>query len=977
VNSEKLGNSKDYFLDKLKVLGFMKEDYSLCFTKKSTENSDPLLKFHIERAKEDFKADAVYLTKQFNGSLKPQVYIYDFTDRELYQQDDSKELADIQKKIWSSGEAPLACVFYKTEIKIINCSKKINEDYTPEFLIKDLKFAAKVHKLYNEQFAVKIKTGVFWEEEDVKNQFSFADTSYNLLLENIKTIIRFLNNTYVTTKNQKNTEFKKLLNKIIVHSILVKYLEERIDKDGNKLLSSKYFNKYNDSETFNNSETFIDVLRNNNFFELLSDLNDENTGLNGNVFQWTEEEIELVKDVDFSLIIEWLKTDEPDLKTKQKSLWRYFEFSYIPIELISRLYEEFLSDEPKKEEKKKGEQGNGQYFTPSHLASLLVDECLPLSKYKEIDVENYKILDPACGSGIFLVLAFKRLVQIWRLQNGKKPDINVLKKLLKNLYGVDIDGQAISLAAFSLCLALCNELEPIKILNELTFDDLRKENIIKSDFLKCDKIKDKKFDLIIGNPPFSRGKSKYTCEIAGQTINIPQGQIALKFLADSLEYLEDKKGLLCLIIKSSSLLYNSTSIEFKKLLFLNYNIIQLLDFTALARNKVLWDNGRDVDTTAIFLKNEKPDFSKNILHLTFRRTKATKERIAFEIDDYDLHFVNRHTAINNQYIWKNNLLGGGRIKNTIEKLILLPHLQNFLIRHNICCTEGVEGAKCLPNEAFTQNGIDDKYLTNEYNATYLNKKDKNVFLVPNILIKENIELPYCYNENPKVKFSNEIVGIYSKNKEILINIIDYLKKFNTILKYFNAATSGKMLVYKNTTCKKEDILALPFDLDIDLFSFLSIFDQNIISDVNTYMQDFLRHGEKSTAVEPINKDFDDVLKNYGNEFSRALNVMYEKNGKKFRLANYIKLDNSFIATIFRYDTKQEEPTSDLEEIDFDLDDLIRKKLSKNLFATRIIKLYPQKDTVVFVKPNQYRYWISLTAYRDADKCFSDFANAGL
>nr|HPI20842.1 hypothetical protein [Candidatus Kapabacteria bacterium] len=133
----------------------------------------------------------------------------------------------------------------------------------------------------------------------------------------------------------------------------------------------------------------------------------------------------------------------------------------------------------------------------------------------------------------------------------------------------------------------------------------------------------------------------------------------------------------------------------------------------------------------------------------------------------------------------------------------------------------------------------------------------------------------------------------------------------------------------------------------------------------------------STAVEPINKDFDDVLKNYGNEFSRALNVMYEKNGKKFRLANYIKLDNSFIATIFRYDTKQEEPTSDLEEIDFDLDDLIRKKLSKNLFATRIIKLYPQKDTVVFVKPNQYRYWISLTAYRDADKCFSDFANAGL
>ncbi len=970
MSSDKLRNNKDYFLDKLKVLGFVRGDNSLCFTNESTENSNPLLSFHIERAKEDFKADAVYLTRQFNGSLKPQVYIYDYTDRELSQQENSKELANIQKKIWSSGEAPLACVFYKTEIKIINCSNHIINDYTPEFLINDLKYAAEVDKLYNEQFAFKIKTGVFWEEEKVKNKFSFERTSYKLLLKNIDKIIDDLYTTYVTANNQINTEFKRLLNKIIVHSILVKYLEERIDKDGNRLLSSKYFQKYN------GLETFIDVLRNNSFFELLSDLNDEKTGLNGNVFQWTEKEKELIKDVDFSLIIEWLKTDEPDLKTKQKSLWRYFEFSFIPIELISRLYEEFLSVEPKKEEKNKGEQGNGQYFTPSHLASLLVDECLPLNKYKEIDVENYKILDPACGSGIFLVLAFKRFVQIWRLQNEKKPDIHVLKKLLKNLYGVDIDGQAISLAAFSLCLALCNELEPIKILNELTFDDLRKENIIESDFFSCEKIKGKKFDLIIGNPPFSRGKSKYPCEIAGQTINIPQGQIALKFLAVSLDYLKDKKGLLCLIIKSSSLIYNTSSIEYKKLLFSNYNVVQLLDFTALARNKVLWDNGRDVDTTAIFLRNEEPDYSKNILHLTFRRTKATKERIAFEIDDYDLHFVNRQTAINNQYIWKNNLLGGGRIKNTIEKFISLPNLKNHLIRNNIDCAEGIGGAKCFPNEAFTEFGIDGKYLTNEYNSSFYNKKDKNVFLVPNILIKENIDLPFCFNENPKIKFSNEIVGFHSKNKVILTNIIDFFRKYQSILKFYITSTSGKMLVYKNTTCKKEDILALPFDLNIDLFSFLSVFDKKIIFDVNIYMQDFLRHGEKSTAVKPIKKDFDDVLKNYGQEFSRALNVMYEKNGKKFRLEKYIKLDNSFIATIFRYDTKVEEPTSDIEGIDFDLDGLIREKLSNNLFATRIIKLYPQKDTVVFVKPNQYRYWISLTAYRDADKCFSDFANAG-
>src|SRR5690606_14519682 len=164
-------------------------------------------------------------------------------------------------------------------------------------------------------------------------------------------------------------------------------------------------------------------------------------------------------------------------------------------------------------------------------------------------------------------------------------------------------------------------------------------------------------------------------------VKIPQGQIALKFLSESFPILKEN-GLVCLIIKSSGLLYNSTSIAYKKALFSNYNVVQLLDFTALARNKSLWDNGADVATAAIFVRNNKPDASKNILHLTFRRTKATKERIVFEIDEYDLHFVNRQTAINSEFIWKNNLLGGGRIKNLTDKVQTEQNLEDFLNKNN-------------------------------------------------------------------------------------------------------------------------------------------------------------------------------------------------------------------------------------------------------------------------------------------------------
>jgi len=56
--------------------------------------------------------------------------------------------------------------------------------------------------------------------------------------------------------------------------------------------------------------------------------------------------------------------------------------------------------------------------------------------------------------------------------------------------------------------------------------------------------------------------------------------------------------------------------------------------------------------------------------------------------------------------------------------------------------------------------------------------------------------------------------------------------------------------------------------------------------------------------------------------------------------------------------------------------LSQNQISNQLNVNRIIKLYPQKDTIIFIKPNQYRYWLSMAAYRDADKCFLDLTKLG-
>lgn len=658
---DKVKNKSIDFQEVIARLGFTLEDNCLYLTEEKSSLPDPQIQFHIEKAAE-LTASAVYLRRQLNGSYKPQVYLYDFTYRNFEEEKDS-EIAEIQTKIWSSGEAPLACFFYNTEIKIIDCTKHITKEYKPEYLVKDLQLVGKVHELYNEQFAIKIKSGIFWEQEELKNKFKFQNSAYDQLINNI----RFVANKLLKKFNNTSSE---TVNKIIIQAILIKYLEERVDNKGNKLLSEKYFKKYNNALTFN------EVLKQQGkFAELLADLNKD---FNGNVFKWEELEQNKLSGLDLSSVANLLATDKTNLNSVQLELgflnWRYFEFKLIPVELISRLYEEFLGED---------KQEKGLYYTPSHLAKLLVDECIPLKKYNEINPENFSILDPACGSGIFLVIVFKRLVQIWRLKNDMKtPNIGTLKSILKNIYGVDKEEQAVRLASFSLSLALCNELNPVKILNELRFDDLTEENLIHSDFFECKSIENQKFDLVIGNPPFIRGAiSNYSkiWTLGNKKVKIPQGQIALKFLSESFCFLKDS-GLVCLIIKSSGLLYNSTSNDYKKALFSSYNTVQVLDFTALARNKSLWDNGADVASAAIFIKNEKPDFSKNILHLTFRRTRATKERIVFEIDDYDLHFVNRQTAINNGFIWKNNLLGGGENKKSCRKSAIISLIERHFKR---------------------------------------------------------------------------------------------------------------------------------------------------------------------------------------------------------------------------------------------------------------------------------------------------------
>jgi hypothetical protein len=131
----------------------------------------------------------------------------------------------------------------------------------------------------------------------------------------------------------------------------------------------------------------------------------------------------------------------------QASLWAY-NFKYIPVELLSGIYESFLGD---------GEREKGAVYTPRNLAALAVDEV-----FRDIaEPWNEVVLDGACGSGILLTSAYRRMLGAKRASQSRALSYAQREKvLLSGIRGGDISTAATKVTAFSLYLALLEDLTP-------------------------------------------------------------------------------------------------------------------------------------------------------------------------------------------------------------------------------------------------------------------------------------------------------------------------------------------------------------------------------------------------------------------------------------------------------------------------------------------------------------------------------------
>ncbi|WP_167481054.1 Eco57I restriction-modification methylase domain-containing protein [Mesorhizobium waimense] len=155
-----------------------------------------------------------------------------------------------------------------------------------------------------------------------------------------------------------------------------------------------------------------------------------------------------------NLLLGATEKDQPEL-----FFWAY-DFEVVPLSLISSIYEEFYHAVETNGDTAAVRDDN-THFTPISLVQDVLNRMLP----REVLERRPRVLDPSCGSGIFLVEAFKRMVRFETLQKRRKLASAELRAILRTqVCGIELKEEAARVAAFSLYLALLDSMDPSDIL---------------------------------------------------------------------------------------------------------------------------------------------------------------------------------------------------------------------------------------------------------------------------------------------------------------------------------------------------------------------------------------------------------------------------------------------------------------------------------------------------------------------------------
>lgn len=615
--------------------------------------------------------DSIYFSGEYAS-----VYFKSITG---FDNDNLINICKLHKSIWNQHKVPLLYVSTPTEIRIYNCFEtpinpeenlnRIDQIEIKRYSINDtIEHLSNLVGLLNR---ASVDSGELWKKEEIVNKFNVKNRVDNVLVENLK-------NSKIDLRNKGISE--TIIHNILIRSLFVLYLEDIGATD------AKYYQQFKTGA--------------NSYFDLLSDskatyffYSHLENKFNGNLFPVTQEELEKIGNSELKIIASCFWGN--DVKSGQQSIWRKFDFSFIPIELLSEIYEIFLN----KTDKQRSD--SGEYYTPYSLVDLVLNESLPWADDKNTEY-NLKILDLACGSGIFLVESFRRLVDRWIWANKRNPNFKELEEILTNsIFAYEVNSEAIKVASFSLYLTLISYLDPKNIWQEdnirfpyLIFDPKNESQNKQGNnlFLQSSLSNERpfKFDLVVGNPPFKSAKtgsiepeSSAYCKAKGYA-----QEMVLPFL-DRASWFCNDIGKVA-IISTSKILFNKSGgyQKFREFLFQENYVDTVINFSALRKAKK--GQGKSIFAHAVgpscvlFYQKQIPAQKSNTI--TYVCPKPT-ERDTFSdsliLDALDFSYIPRLEAEKkDSIIWKTAMWGTENDFDLIQLLSNKKSLDYYLSEKN-------------------------------------------------------------------------------------------------------------------------------------------------------------------------------------------------------------------------------------------------------------------------------------------------------
>ena len=643
----------------IKLLGYTD---SACFrTNESQFEPEAVQLFRLAKEKEDsgesFRVRGFYVLKTAPGkkphlAARPAVCV-----AEAPTADDAKKL---HRRIWNLGNVPFLIVRLPSEVRVYAGFQY--EDASDQGLVLT-ESSPEEHKLAAqlEDFsAASIDAARLW-----KAQRQHLETKHRVdsrLLESLKHLAQALDKHCTPALN----------NLALAHALIGKFVYLRYLRDRN-ILDNDWLKKrqINLDHVLGPAATVSELSKLDEALE---------TRFNGGVFHidfgpkcpLADDHVRLVASV---LAGADVRATATGYAQQLHLRFQAFDFRHIPVEMLSSIYEQFLHGQQKG-------KSDGAFYTPEVLADYLLSE---INSVRELKL-GMTVCDPACGSGIFLVLAYRRLIELelvaTKNRTGSLGPVRLREILLESIYGVERQPDACNVTMFSLILTLLHYVKPPELHanQKFKFPSLLNERIFCDDFFNPKlalPVPKHGFDIITGNPPWielkpeTKGESHARKWLAEEKKTKVKGnRVADAFAVKAGRLLADE-GVAGLLLPATTL-FNLEGKSFRQAFFTEFAVARVTNLANL-RGNLFGKRAILPTTTLVFGKMNEERSAKPIIHhgpfATNQVASNTDELWVLTIHGSEIQLISQSDAATGETsVWKLALWGTPRDGRSLDRL---------------------------------------------------------------------------------------------------------------------------------------------------------------------------------------------------------------------------------------------------------------------------------------------------------------------